>query len=70
VDEVAASARRSGIQAGDIILNVQATSVKNLAELQAAVGKATGKSVVLRVERPGEGVRFVQVPRDAPPPAR
>jgi serine protease Do len=70
VEDVAVSARKSGILPGDIILNVQATSVNNLAELQAAVSKASGRNVVLRVERPGEGVRFVQVPRDAQAPAK
>jgi hypothetical protein len=38
--------------------------VKNLAELQTAVEKQKGKNVVMRMERPGEGVQFVQIPRE------
>jgi serine protease Do len=64
VEQVAGAARRSGIQPGDIILEVMTTPVKNLAELQAAAAKQNGKNVVMRTERPGEGVRFVQVPRE------
>jgi serine protease Do len=68
IEEVKGEARKSNIRSGDIILNVGATSVKNFAELQAAVAKARGKSVVMRVETPGtgpgSGVRFEQVPRE------
>jgi serine protease Do len=64
VAEVAGQARKSDIRAGDIVLGVLTTPVKSFSELQAAAEKQKGKSVVLRMERPGEGVRFVQVPRE------
>jgi serine protease Do len=64
IEEVTGPARRSGIQPGDIVLGVLATPVKTFAELQAAAEKQKGKTVVLRTERPGEGIKFVQVPRE------
>jgi serine protease Do len=64
IEEVSASAKKSGVQPGDIILGVNSTAVKNVAELQAAAGRFGGTGdVPLRVERPGEGVRFTLLPR-------
>jgi serine protease Do len=64
VEEVVSdAARKSGIRPRDVILGVNSTSVKNIAELQAAAGKF-GKDVPLRVERPNEGVWFALIRRE------
>jgi serine protease Do len=64
VEEVVSeAAKKSGIRARDVILGVNSTSVKNVAELEAAARKF-GKDVPLRMERPNEGVWFALIRRD------
>ncbi|MEO8308148.1 MAG: Do family serine endopeptidase [Pseudomonadota bacterium] len=50
VEEANGSAANAGVQAGDIILGVNGTRVKTVAELQTAA-KKSGKTVALLIER-------------------
>jgi serine protease Do len=61
---IGTSARKSGIEPGDIILGVHGTPVRNMNELKSAVSKAAGKVVSLRVERPKEGIQFLEIDRE------
>lgn len=58
------SARKSGIEPGDIILGVHGTPVRNMNELKSAVSRAAGKVVSLRVERPKQGIQFLEIDRE------
>src|SRR5690606_1571846 len=53
VEAVEGTAAEKGVQPGDIILDVAGTPVKNVAELEDAIGKS-GRSVALRLQRPGQ----------------
>src|SRR5690606_17055831 len=53
VEAVDGAAAERGVQPGDIILDVAGTPVKNVAELEDAIGKS-GRSVALRLQRPGQ----------------
>jgi serine protease Do len=50
VDNVSGAAARAGIQPGDIIIAVNGTRVKSIAQLRAQIGKA-GKTIALLVQR-------------------
>jgi serine protease Do len=50
VEDVAGAAARAGVQAGDVILSVNRTPVKNPEQLKELIGKA-GKTVALLVQR-------------------
>ncbi len=56
VNSVSGPAEGSGIQRGDIILGVQGTPVKTVAELQAAAGKGASKVVSVLIERGGRRI--------------
>jgi serine protease Do len=56
IEEVAGSAAVDGLRPGDIILGVERTPVKTVAELQAAIQRA-GRFVPLRIQR-GERIAF------------
>ncbi len=60
VEAVSGAAEKAGVARGDIILGVQGVPVKSVAELQAATGKSSGKTVSLRVQR-GNAVTFFAV---------
>ncbi len=55
VDDVGGPAQAAGIQPGDILLGVNGTRVKNVAELQAAA-KKSGKVVALLIQRDGQQI--------------
>jgi serine protease Do len=59
IEDVTGPAGQAGIQPGDIILGVNGTPVKSLAELQAAA-KKSGKTVALLIQR-GDAQIFVPV---------
>ncbi len=63
VDSVSGPARRAGLQPGDIVLGVGATNVDSIAELRAAVGKARGSQVPLRIQRE-DRIQFAQVQKE------
>jgi serine protease Do len=50
VEDVSGAAEEAGVQPGDIILGVNGSNVKTLAELQAAA-KRSGRTVALRIQR-------------------
>jgi serine protease Do len=56
IEEVAGSAAVDGLRPGDIILGVERTPVKTVAELQAAIQRA-GRFVPLRIQR-GERIAY------------
>jgi serine protease Do len=62
VEDVSGPAADAGVQQGDIILGVNGTRVKTLAELQAAA-KRSGKTVALLIQRED---RQIFVPIRAP----
>ena len=55
VEDVGGPAQAAGVQPGDILLGVNGTRVKNVAELQAAA-KKSGKVVALLVQRDGQQI--------------
>jgi serine protease Do len=55
VDDVGGPAQAAGVQPGDILLGVNGTRVKNVAELQAAA-KKSGKVVALLIQRDGNQI--------------
>jgi len=59
VEDVEGPAAAAGVQPGDIILGVNGTPVKSVADLQAAA-KKSGKTVALLIQR-GEAQIFIPV---------
>jgi serine protease Do len=59
IEDVSGAAADAGVQPGDLLLGVNGTSVRTVAEFQAAV-KRGGKTVALRVQREGRSV-FIPV---------
>jgi len=55
IDEVSGPAQAAGVQPGDILLGVNGTRVKSVAELQAAA-KKSGKVVALLIQRDGQQI--------------
>ena len=51
VEDVSGPAQAAGVRPGDIILGVNGTRVRTVAELSAAAKKSTGKTVALLVQR-------------------
>ena len=51
VEHVSGPAAAAGVQPGDIILRVNGTSVKSVAELQSATKNLGGKNVALLIQR-------------------
>lgn len=51
VEEAIGPAANAGVEAGDIILGVNGTPVKTIADLQTAAKKSTGKTVALLIQR-------------------
>ena len=55
VERAGGAAARAGVQAGDVIVGVGASSVNSVEELRSAVDKA-GKTVALLIERQGHQI--------------
>lgn len=61
VDVAKGSAARAGLQAGDVILQVNNTEVKNVAQFNAAVAKLDPKKAAVLLVRRGDVAQYVEL---------